>query len=633
MRRLVAWVGRFAATLLFRRVEVAGLERYPRDRPVLLVANHFNGFVDPVLIATALGPHCRASSPRPALRKIPIAGLAAPQRRGGVRAPARRRPGGDGRATRTPSSSATGRSPTRDVVAIFPEGTTHDRAQHRPDQDRRRPHRARRAGRGRRRTCAIVPGGPHVPRQGRAAVVGPRAVRPADRARRRGPGGVGRRRRRRRRASSPRVIDRGLRAVSPDFPDVETALALDQAAPGRAQQPRPTPTRRSRRGTTWPGGSGAADPERPGRGAPGRRPLPHHARRAPPHRRRRHRADQPRAPAPLRVLDRRARRAPRRRSSPPPRSINVWPAALVVLVEPAREDPGVEGHRARARRAGRVPDRVDHRGRAGRRRRCSAVTLVRAHRRRRARWPPIWMVERAHGPRRGCCCAGRRSASGSARSAWPTSVRADVVDTVRAVAGGRREPAPRHVAESDCEEIRPGLIGQPANTRQQPGASSPPRCPIARAARRRRPAGVDGGRGGDRRRGRRAAWPTTAPAGAGPKRLHDGGLVALAATLGVAVGREGRPCARRPADRRARHRRRRAARAQPHRGTALLVPQPAPGPRRVPRAGGGGARGRRRATLSAERASGRRRGAPRARRRRRPTRGRRSGRRSRSRRR
>ena len=40
--------------LLLRRVEVAGKTRLPKGRPVLVVANHFNGFVDPLVIATAL---------------------------------------------------------------------------------------------------------------------------------------------------------------------------------------------------------------------------------------------------------------------------------------------------------------------------------------------------------------------------------------------------------------------------------------------------------------------------------------------------------------------------------------------------------------------------------------------------
>ena len=38
MRRLLAWVARFAAALLFRRVEVGGEERYPRGWPSVLVS-------------------------------------------------------------------------------------------------------------------------------------------------------------------------------------------------------------------------------------------------------------------------------------------------------------------------------------------------------------------------------------------------------------------------------------------------------------------------------------------------------------------------------------------------------------------------------------------------------------------
>lgn len=74
MRRVMAWVGRFAASLLFRRVEVAGEERYPRDRPVLLVANHFNGLVDPVVITAALGRTPRFIA-KASLRRVPLAGL------------------------------------------------------------------------------------------------------------------------------------------------------------------------------------------------------------------------------------------------------------------------------------------------------------------------------------------------------------------------------------------------------------------------------------------------------------------------------------------------------------------------------------------------------------------------------
>ena len=102
----------------------------------------------------------------------------------------------------------------------------------------------------------------------------------------------------------------------------------------------------------------------------------------------------------------------------------------------------------------------------------------------------------------------------------------------------------RHVAESDCEEIRPGLIGQPANTVSSLALVAAA-WPIARAARRRR----------------QPAWAAVAvataveglgsvayhgPGGRVAKAVHDAGLVALTASIGVAIGREGRPVARRP---------------------------------------------------------------------------------------
>jgi hypothetical protein len=102
-----------------------------------------------------------------------------------------------------------------------------------------------------------------------------------------------------------------------------------------------------------------------------------------------------------------------------------------------------------------------------------------------------------------------------------------------------------HVAVGDCEAIRPGLVGQPANTVSSL-AFVVAAVPIARAARRRG----------------RPAWSAVAiataveglgsvayhgPGGRWAKRLHDGGIVALVAALGVAVGQEGRrPLAGRP---------------------------------------------------------------------------------------
>ena len=41
---------RFLLKIFFREVEVVGAERIPRDRPLVLVANHVNGLIDPLLL-------------------------------------------------------------------------------------------------------------------------------------------------------------------------------------------------------------------------------------------------------------------------------------------------------------------------------------------------------------------------------------------------------------------------------------------------------------------------------------------------------------------------------------------------------------------------------------------------------
>jgi glycerol-3-phosphate O-acyltransferase/dihydroxyacetone phosphate acyltransferase len=228
VRRLVAWVARFAASLLFRRVEVAGLDRLPRARPVLLVANHFNGFVDPVLIATALGRLPRFIA-KAGLRRIPVAGLLL--RSAGVVFVHRRVDQGGAEASRGNEDAFVECHRAlagRDIVAIFPEGTTHDRAQIDPIKTgaARIALGARTAGAS---DLAIVPVGLTFPdkvslRSSALVQLG----RPID-LDVVCPDGIG--------ADDPDavrqltgVIDRGIRAVSPDFPDVETALALDQAA-------------------------------------------------------------------------------------------------------------------------------------------------------------------------------------------------------------------------------------------------------------------------------------------------------------------------------------------------------------------------------------------------------------------
>lgn len=225
MRRLIAWVGRFATSLLLRRLEVADLDRLPEGRPVLLVANHFNGFVDPLVITSALGRLPRFIA-KAGLRQVPLAGFLL--RRAGVVFVRRRGDEGGATGNEDAFSECHRALASGDTVAIFPEGTTHDRPRLDPLKTgaARIALGARAAGAER---LAIVPLGLTFPDKvalrssalvqvGRPIeldVVAPRGAGADDIEAVR---------------QLTAVIDRGLRAVSPDFEDVETALALEQAA-------------------------------------------------------------------------------------------------------------------------------------------------------------------------------------------------------------------------------------------------------------------------------------------------------------------------------------------------------------------------------------------------------------------
>jgi 1-acyl-sn-glycerol-3-phosphate acyltransferase len=107
-----------------RSVDVAWRDRLPTDRPVLIVANHGNGFVDPVVVAAVLGRLPRFLA-KAALWKVvvarPFLGLA------GV-LPVYRRGDGDTVSNNASVFDACHRELARGAtVAIFPEGTTGDR--------------------------------------------------------------------------------------------------------------------------------------------------------------------------------------------------------------------------------------------------------------------------------------------------------------------------------------------------------------------------------------------------------------------------------------------------------------------------------------------------------------------------
>jgi 1-acyl-sn-glycerol-3-phosphate acyltransferase len=121
-------LGLFARALVLafhRSVDVRWRERLPRHRPVLIVANHGNGFVDPVVVAGVLGRLPRFLA-KAALWKVvvarPFLALA------GV-LPVHRTGDGDRASDNASVFEACHHELAQGAtVAIFPEGTTGDRA-------------------------------------------------------------------------------------------------------------------------------------------------------------------------------------------------------------------------------------------------------------------------------------------------------------------------------------------------------------------------------------------------------------------------------------------------------------------------------------------------------------------------
>ena len=118
--RFVSLVARLITRGLYRKVEVIGFEDLPAG-PRLIVANHFNGFVDPVVLAGALGRLPRFIA-KATLWKTP--GVPILMRLVGV-LPVHRTAdgGGDNAGTFDAVVQELHQGMT---VAIFPEGTTHD---------------------------------------------------------------------------------------------------------------------------------------------------------------------------------------------------------------------------------------------------------------------------------------------------------------------------------------------------------------------------------------------------------------------------------------------------------------------------------------------------------------------------
>lgn len=124
--RLIVGIASVAARGFYRRVETAGFDDIDHERPTLIVANHFNGFADPVLVVAALGRLPRFLAKATLWKVVILRPLLA---FAGVIPVHRQVDGGAGVANVRMFEAAEGELRGKGMVGIFPEGTTHDRPQ------------------------------------------------------------------------------------------------------------------------------------------------------------------------------------------------------------------------------------------------------------------------------------------------------------------------------------------------------------------------------------------------------------------------------------------------------------------------------------------------------------------------
>jgi 1-acyl-sn-glycerol-3-phosphate acyltransferase len=121
--RFLRLLARTAMAVWFRDVQAVGLERVPPAGPVLIVASHFNGLLDPVLVAatTARVPRFLGAA---SFWRNPLLGRLLDLT--GALPVYRRRQEGRTENNRSVFEACYGALASGEVVALFPEGITHD---------------------------------------------------------------------------------------------------------------------------------------------------------------------------------------------------------------------------------------------------------------------------------------------------------------------------------------------------------------------------------------------------------------------------------------------------------------------------------------------------------------------------
>jgi len=122
--RFVGAASKFLLRAFFRRIEVVGEDRLPERGPFVVVANHVNGLLDPMFVFGPLGLPARMLGKAP-LWKIPVIGQLA-RLAGGIPVERRHDPGSDPAKNVEAFAAAHRVLAEGGVMAIFPEGISHD---------------------------------------------------------------------------------------------------------------------------------------------------------------------------------------------------------------------------------------------------------------------------------------------------------------------------------------------------------------------------------------------------------------------------------------------------------------------------------------------------------------------------
>jgi 1-acyl-sn-glycerol-3-phosphate acyltransferase len=122
MRAFLVAVCRLLVRIYFSQIEVAGLERVPKQGPVVIVLNHPNGLLDPLFVLTSCGRRVSFLAKEPLFR-MPLVGFFV--RTFECLPVYRKSDGADPAKNRESVQRAIDLLARGNAIAIFPEGTSH----------------------------------------------------------------------------------------------------------------------------------------------------------------------------------------------------------------------------------------------------------------------------------------------------------------------------------------------------------------------------------------------------------------------------------------------------------------------------------------------------------------------------